>query len=148
MSIKRIQKELKDFNKDPPENCSTGPVDDSDMFHWEASIIGPKDSPYEGGIFFLNIDFPNDYPFKPPKFSFTTRIYHPNVHSTGFMSLDILCDLWNPSLTVGEILYAISNLLKYPNFDKTLVPEIAYIYKKDRARYEATAREWTKKYAD
>ena len=132
MALKRIQKELIDFNKDPPANCSAGPVNDSDMFHWQATIMGPGDSPYQGGVFFLNIHFPT---------------YHPNINSNGSICLDILKDQWSPALTIGKVLLSISSLLTDPNPDDPLVPEIATIYKSNRAKYEATAKEWTKKYA-
>jgi ubiquitin-conjugating enzyme E2 D/E len=89
MASKRINKELEEFNKDPPANCSAGPVND-DLFHWKAVLMGPSDSPFEGGVFHLNIHFPSDYPFKPPKVTFITKIYHPNINSNGIICLDIL----------------------------------------------------------
>ena len=147
MALKRIQKELIDLGKDPPANCSAGPIDEKDQYHWQATIMGPDDSPYAGGVFFLNIHFPTDYPFKPPKCNFTTRIYHPNINSNGSICLDILKDQWSPALTISKVLLSISSRLTDANPDDPLVPEIAHIYKTDRPKYEATAREWTRKYA-
>jgi ubiquitin-conjugating enzyme E2 D/E len=147
MALKRIQKELVDFNKDPPENCSAGPIDENNLFIWEATIMGPSDSPYQGGVFFLNIRFPTDYPFKPPHLTFKTRIYHPNINSNGSICCDILNCQWSPALTITKILISLSSLMTDPNPDDPLVPEIANIYKTDRAKYEATAKEWTRKYA-
>jgi len=121
------------------------------------------DSPFQGGVFFLAIHFPTDYPFKPPKVNFTTRIYHPNINSNGSICLDILRDQWSPALTISKgvgilrnqhsvvliisVLLSICSMLTDPNPDDPLVPEIAHVYKTDRARYEATAREWTRKFA-
>uniref|UniRef100_A0A672QCI9 E2 ubiquitin-conjugating enzyme n=1 Tax=Sinocyclocheilus grahami TaxID=75366 RepID=A0A672QCI9_SINGR len=100
-ACKRIIKELTDLGRDPPAQCSAGPVGD-DLFHWQATIMGPNDSPYQGGVFFLTIHFPTDYPFKPPKVAFTTRIYHPNINSNGSICLDILRSQWSPALTISK----------------------------------------------
>ena len=83
-----------------------GPVGD-DLFHWQATIMGPEESPYTGGVFFLDIHFPADYPFKPPKVSFTTRIYHCNINSNGGICLDILKDQWSPALTISKVLLSV-----------------------------------------
>jgi len=144
--LKRIHKELADFRKDPPQDCSAGPVGD-DPFHWQASILGPEGSPYFGGKFFLDIRFPADYPFRPPKVHFTTRIYHSGVNSNGFTCLDIIGDQWSPALTISKILLSFHSFLSDPNPDDPLVPDIAQLYKTDRARHDSIAREWTFKYA-
>nr|8SMW_L Chain L, Ubiquitin-conjugating enzyme E2 D3 [Homo sapiens]8SMX_L Chain L, Ubiquitin-conjugating enzyme E2 D3 [Homo sapiens]8SMY_L Chain L, Ubiquitin-conjugating enzyme E2 D3 [Homo sapiens]8SMZ_L Chain L, Ubiquitin-conjugating enzyme E2 D3 [Homo sapiens]8SN0_L Chain L, Ubiquitin-conjugating enzyme E2 D3 [Homo sapiens]8SN1_L Chain L, Ubiquitin-conjugating enzyme E2 D3 [Homo sapiens]8SN2_L Chain L, Ubiquitin-conjugating enzyme E2 D3 [Homo sapiens]8SN3_L Chain L, Ubiquitin-conjugating enzyme len=146
MALKRINKELSDLARDPPAQISAGPVGD-DMFHWQATIMGPNDSPYQGGVFFLTIHFPTDYPFKPPKVAFTTRIYHPNINSNGSICLDILRSQWSPALTISKVLLSIASLLDDPNPDDPKVPEIARIYKTDRDKYNRISREWTQKYA-
>ncbi len=146
MSLKRIQKELVIIQKEPPANCSAGPVND-DLFNWTATIAGPGDSPYAGGVFFLSIHFPNDYPFQPPKVRFTTRIYHPNISSSGSICLDILAKEWSPALTISKVLLSISSLLTDPNPDDPLSASVAEVYNKDIDLYNKTARKWTMTYA-
>lgn len=146
MALKRIQKELNDLGKDPPAMCSAGPVAD-DLFHWQATIMGPSESAYQGGVFFLTIHFPTDYPFKPPKVNFTTKIYHPNINNNGSICLDILRSQWSPALTISKVLLSICSLLTDPNPDDPLVPEIARTFKTDRKKYTEAAKEWTRKYA-
>ncbi|CAN6556280.1 unnamed protein product [Malus baccata var. baccata] len=102
MASKRILKELKDLQKDPPTSCSAGPVAE-DMFHWQATIMGPGDSPYTGGVFLVSIHFPPDYPFKPPKVAFRTKVFHPNINSNGSICLDILKEQWSPALTISKV---------------------------------------------
>ncbi|CAM8976545.1 unnamed protein product [Rhodiola kirilowii] len=131
MASKRILKELKDLQKDPPTSCSAGPVAE-DMFHWQATIMGPADSPYSGGVFLVTIHFPPDYPFKPPKVAFRTKVFHPNINSNGSICLDILKEQWSPALTISKVLLSICSLLTDPNPDDPLVPEIAHMYKTDR----------------
>tara|TARA_B100000795_G_scaffold171652_1_gene129410 strand:+ start:511 stop:957 length:447 start_codon:yes stop_codon:yes gene_type:complete len=142
----RIQKELESFTNDPPSNCSAAP-EGNDMYNWSATIIGPSDSVYEGGIFSLSIKFPQNYPFKPPKVRFLTRIYHPNINASGGICLDILKDNWSPALTIAKVLISICSLLDDPNPDDPLVPDIAKMYTKNRLQYDLTAREWTQFYA-
>ncbi len=146
-TVKRLQRELDEITKKPVPNCAAGPRSDSDMVHWLACLTGPDGSPYAGGNFVLEIDFDNEYPFKPPKVKFVTKIYHPNINQSGNVCLDLLKDKWEPSRTVSDVLLGVSSLLLAPNPDDPLVPEIAHLYKENRADYEAMARDWTTKYA-
>jgi ubiquitin-conjugating enzyme E2 D len=148
MSTKRIGLELEGLIKDPPLNCSAGPIDNSDIYKWEATVIGPSDSPYSGGIFKLEINFPTNYPFKPPKVKFITKIYHPNINSSGGICLDILKDNWSPALTISKVLLSICSLLDDPNPDDPLVMDIAHKYVNNRVLYDCIAREWTNRYAN
>jgi ubiquitin-protein ligase len=146
MSTKRIQKEYMDLQKDCPENCSAGPRGEN-LYVWDAMIMGPSDSPFAGGIFKMEIHFPVDYPFKAPKVLFLTKIYHPNISSSGAICLDILKDQWSPALTVAKVLLSICSLLTDPNPKDPLVPDVANQYMKDRETYNKVAREWTLHYA-
>lgn len=114
---------------------------------WHAKILGPANTPYEGGIFSLYVRFPADYPFKPPKVSFVTKVYHCNINSSGSICLDILKDHWSPALTVVKVMLSLVTLLEHPNPDDPLDSESAGLYRFDKMRYDNNAREYTKKYA-
>ena len=147
MTTKRIQSELKNLQKDPPANCSAGPVGD-DLYKWQATLMGPEGTPYEGGVFLLSINFPTDYPFKPPKVSFVTRIYHCNIRSDGAICLDILKDQWSPALTISKVLLSICSLLDEPNPDDPLVPDIAELLQANKELHDERARSYTAIYAN
>ena len=146
MSLKRIKKELEEIQNDTPFNCSAGPVDDN-LYIWEATLIGPEGTPYEGGVFKISIKFPDEYPFEPPKVRFVTKIYHCNVNSNGAICLDILKDQWSPALTITKVLISLCSLLNDCNPDDPLVSSIAKIYLEDTNKHDEIAREWTHVYA-
>jgi len=142
----RIQKELADISLDPPSNCSAGPAGDN-LYEWTGTIMGPDSSPYAGGVFFLDIILPVDYPFMPPKVTFQTRIYHCNISGTGAICLDILKDKWSPALTISKVLLSIVSLLCDANPYDPLVQSIATLYMEDRAQHDRKAKDWTQRFA-
>ena len=144
--MRRLKKELEEIKTDPPSNCSAGLKDDN-IYEWEATIIGPGDSPYSGGIFRLSMLFSNDFPFKPPRVKFITKILHPNIDEYGNICLDILNKNWSPVLNVSKLLLSISSLLTDPNADDPLNPEIADVYKTDNPKFIKMARNYTLKHA-
>jgi len=145
-SAKRIQKELAEISLDPPTSCSADPKGDN-LYEWVSTIMGPAGSPYAGGVFFLDIQFPTDYPFKPPVIRFRTRIYHCNINNQGHICLDILRDNWSPALTISKVLLSICSLLTDPNPADPLVSSIAQEYVNNIEQHDRMAREWTKRYA-
>ncbi|KAK7318926.1 hypothetical protein RJT34_03634 [Clitoria ternatea] len=146
-SGKRIQREMIELNSDPPPHSSAGPKGDN-LYHWIATIIGAPGTPYQGGIFFLDIKFPTDYPFKPPQVTFKTRIYHCNVDPDGNVSMGILKDGWSPALTITKVLLAVRSILTNPDHYNAVVPGIAHLYLGDRAKHDDIAAEWTVRFAN
>eukprot|EP00416_Gambierdiscus_australes_P026811 CAMPEP_0171081580 /NCGR_PEP_ID=MMETSP0766_2-20121228/16587_1 /TAXON_ID=439317 /ORGANISM="Gambierdiscus australes, Strain CAWD 149" /LENGTH=190 /DNA_ID=CAMNT_0011538891 /DNA_START=175 /DNA_END=745 /DNA_ORIENTATION=+ len=137
-ATKRIKKELTYLNKDATSGCRAVPVGE-DLMHWDVTILGPVGSPYESGVFLLEVKFPDDYPLKPVCVRFVTKIYHCNINSEGAISLDILADAWSPALNVLTVLACIRELLANCNLDDPLVPEVAQQYIQDRAQHNAIA---------
>lgn len=142
----RIQKELKQLMNDPIDCVSAGPSGDN-LYLWDATIMGPTKTPFEGGVFRLKIEFPVDYPYKPPKCQFLTKIYHPNINEFGAICLDILKQQWSPVLSISKVLISICSLLSDPNPNDPLSPHVAKMYVENRSEYDRIAREYTRQFA-
>lgn len=147
-AIRRIQKELNDLLKDPLENITAGPTSEDNIFDWSATLIGPEDTPYAGGLFYLHIHFSSNYPFKAPDIKFNTKIYHPNINDIGQICMDILKNEWSSALTIGRVLLSISSLLSDPNPSDPFNVDAANLYRRDIQQFNQKARDYTLKYAN
>ena len=148
MALKRLTAELKQIDSKTSDSFTAGPRTPQDMLNWEACIFGPKGTPYEDGSFFLDLKFASDYPFKPPKVAFRTKIYHLNVSAkTGEPCLGILKDEWSPSITVSTICEALGGLMSNPEPDNPVEVDIAVLYTNNRKAHDAAAKAHTAKHA-
>ena len=149
MSETRILKEIEEIYRDPPDYISAGPINDDDIYHWEATIYGPEDSDYRNGVFLLDIKIPKEYPFKPPTCRFKTKIYHPNINpDNGNICVNILKSYnWNPSLTISNILMSLMVLLYTPNFKSPLNSKARDLHDKNESEYKKTIQQWIKDYS-
>jgi len=145
----RIQKELKEFQKKKIDGAGVeAEIVGKNSTHWIGRIKGPDDTPYGGGIFTVDIVIPDQYPFQPPKCTFNTRIWHPNVSSqTGAICLDILKDQWSPAMTIRTVLLSLQALMCSPEPNDPQDAQVAKQYKTDMKAFEKQASEWTQKYA-
>ncbi|CEL96804.1 unnamed protein product [Vitrella brassicaformis CCMP3155] len=115
------------------------------MFIWEATIVGPDETPWEGGIFSLTIRIPPNYPDRPPNVRFTTEMFHPNVFEDGNLCLDIIQDQWKPIYTIGTVLTSIQSLLTDPNCSSPANTEAAKLFQKDPKEYARKVRKCAQK---
>jgi ubiquitin-protein ligase len=148
MLSRRLNQEIKELENSPILNCTAGPNNPDDLTKWTGTIFGPDNTPYQGGIFNIKIQFTEEYPFKPPSISFITKIYHCNINERGNICLDILHKNWSPALTIGKVLISISSLLADPNPDDPLVQNIADLLKTNKLLHDFNAKEYTFKYAN
>ncbi|XP_003390811.1 PREDICTED: ubiquitin-conjugating enzyme E2 D2B-like [Amphimedon queenslandica] len=144
--IRRLKKEEDQIKNEPPVGCHAESVSEN-YETWKATILGPEGTPYENGLFYLKMEIHEEYPFKPPKVWFTTKIYHVNVDSDGWISLDILNDGWSPALKISKILSTVRSLLVDPDPDWAVGGEVYAAFTKNRSQYDDTAKEWTQKHA-
>jgi len=143
---KRIIKETQRLMADPVPGISAVP-DEQNARYFHVIVSGPEGSPFEGGVFRLELFLPEEYPMSAPKVRFVTKIYHPNIDKLGRICLDILKDKWSPALQIRTVLLSIQALLSAPNPEDPLNNEVADQWKTDEAEAIKTAREWTKRYA-
>ena len=144
---KRLSKELGDFNKEPIPGVEVKIIDDT-ITHWHVIIEGPKGTPYEGGKFTVNVDFSDNYPFKCPKVSFVTKIYHPNVKTdTGEICAQALQNQWVPTLNADFVIKMLRELIEHPNHESPQEAEIARELMTAPDQFTASAKEFTEKYA-
>lgn len=146
--VKRIAKELEECRQDSKSGVSLELVSENDLTHLVGFFQGPPGTPYEKGVFKVDIKIPNEYPFKPPVMKFDTKIYHPNISSvTGAICLDILKDAWTPILTLKSSLISLQLLLQSPEPNDPQDAEVAKHYISNKQGFDDTAAYWTKIYA-
>merc|ERR1712086_528816 len=144
----RILKELKDLAAGKEESGVFAETVGDDMRHWKGMLKGPDGTPYDGGVFEVDIVLTEDYPYNPPKMEFDTRVWHPNVSSqTGAICLDILKKEWSPALTIRTTLHSLQALLCAPEPDDPQDAEVANQYKSNIEEFKKTAKFWTDSYA-
>jgi ubiquitin-conjugating enzyme E2 G1 len=146
-----LKRQLKELSQGASMNgFSAGLVDPSNIFIWSVLIMGPPDTPYQDGFFRAVLHFPPTYPQHPPKMTFKTPIWHPNVAPDGIVCISILHEpgedrygyerpeeRWLPVHTVETILLSVISMLASPNPDSPANVEAA---KEFRTDYEAFKR--------
>jgi len=115
--------------------------------YFDVVIVGPEGTPYDGGIFKLELFLPAAYPHDPPKVRFLTKLYHPNVDKLGRICLNVLKKEWSPALQIQKVLLTIQALLCVPNPDDPLDNNVAAHWKTDENGAKEEARRWTRLYA-
>eukprot|EP00760_Papus_ankaliazontas_P032422 PhM_4_TR5797/c0_g1_i1/m.67546/K10573/UBE2A, UBC2, RAD6A; ubiquitin-conjugating enzyme E2 A len=137
---KRLMRDFKTLRSDPPQGISGVPVN-GNLMKWNAVIFGPDETCFEGGTFRLRLEFSEDYPHKPPKVQFVTKMFHPNIYADGSICLDILKNQWSPTYDVSAVLTSIQSLLTDPNPNSPANSEAALMFRDQRKLYERRVRE-------
>eukprot|EP01136_Pigoraptor_vietnamica_P043536 Opistho-1_new@19050 len=147
-AAKRLAKELQDLHAMDIKTVRNVEVDESDLFNWEVLLV-PDTAPYNKGAYKVSMQFLPEYPFKPPKVLFKTKIYHPNVDDSGQVCMALLKqDNWKPATRVHQVLLSLVQLIDEPNPNDPLSTEIADIYVNDKKKFVKNVEEHIKKYAE
>lgn len=148
--LTRLKREIEKLQKDPPTGV-TCYLKNNKIDHLEVDITGPEESPYENGVFKIEVMFSDKYPFEPPSLKFLTKVYHPNIDTEGRICLDLLkmppSGSWKPAHGIEGLLVAVRMLLSYPNPEDPLMADIAEEFKNMKDEFNRKAKEHTMKYA-
>lgn len=152
MANRRMKRELQILSRSPPPGIAAWPREEGSRLDiLEAEIRGADETPYQGGVFRLEVSIPSEYPLKPPQVRFLTRIYHPNIDNQGRICMDSLNmppkGAWKPSLNVATVLTSIQALMGCPNGDDGLMGDIAEEFRSRPDMFAEKAKAWTKRYA-
>ncbi|QRV86603.1 ubiquitin-conjugating enzyme [Ceratobasidium sp. AG-Ba] len=143
VNLRRVQKDLKEIQENPIHGLTVETGEDN-ILVWNCAIKAEDESPYKKGTFKYKVEIPDEYPFKPPKVTFSTKIYHPGINEEGQICLPVLRDQWKPTQTMRSVLDTISDKVNNPSPDDPYEPEIAAQLKDNKPQFLAKAQEWTK----
>ena len=145
----RLLKEIKDAQTSKGHETIDLSCINDDMLAWQAKIKGPEDSPFATGTFVVRIQVPREYPLVAPTASFSTKVFHPNVHfSSGEICLDILKTDWTPAWTLMGVCRAIQTLLAHPEASSPLNCDAGNLLRNaDTAAYNALAKYYAVEHA-
>ncbi|KAF9235454.1 ubiquitin-conjugating enzyme/RWD-like protein [Melanogaster broomeanus] len=132
-----LPKETERLVADPAPGITAAPHEDN-LRYFDVTIQGPDGSPFQQGVFHLELFLPEEYPMSPPKVRFLTKIYHPNIDKLGRICLDIL-----KALQIRTVLLSVQALLSAPNPDDPLATDVAKHYKENERDAQRVSREWT-----
>eukprot|EP00750_Incisomonas_marina_P027047 INCI6098.1.p2 GENE.INCI6098.1~~INCI6098.1.p2 ORF type:complete len:165 (+),score=26.33 INCI6098.1:181-675(+) len=141
LSRKRVINEYKKLLKAKQEVGVMAEPNADNICNWDATMLGPQDTIWEGGTFHLKIHFPPDYPQKPPEVKFVTKMFHPNIYENGSICLDTLQDQWSPAISIPALLTAIRSLLDAPNPDSPANKTASTMFVEDRLQYFRRVRD-------
>ncbi|ODV64981.1 ubiquitin-conjugating enzyme [Hyphopichia burtonii NRRL Y-1933] len=150
----RLQEERKQWRKDHPFGFFARPRKSEDgsldLNFWTAGIPGKPNTLWSDAVYPITIQFPEEYPSKPPKVQFPAGFYHPNIYPSGTVCLSILNEEqdWRPAITLKQIVLGIQELLNNPNPDSPAQEASWKAFSKDKALYEKKVKEQAKRYAN
>lgn len=147
-ATRRLTKELNDIKTNEQKIFRSIVVDESNILNW-TGVICTDEPPYNKGAFRIDITFPPEYPFKPPKISFRTQIYHPNIDEKGHVCLPIIApENWKPATKADQIINSLVALINAPEPDHPLRGDLAEEYLNNKKKFMKTAEEHTAKHAE